>query len=162
LNTPNLLDAIRIVKENERLASETYANAAKQVSSLGKELFVQLSDFEKFHYEKLTALEKSLEESGKFINYEGKALILPPKLEIKFAKVPEHKSLMEIITEAKKIEKQSEKVYGDLAEQLDDPQGHAMFAKLSEEEHMHYVILSEAFWSLNQNSIWVYTRPQPN
>jgi len=44
---------------------------------LGKDLFIQLSAFEQFHYEKLTALEKSLEESGKFIHYEGKALILP-------------------------------------------------------------------------------------
>ena len=158
MNTPSLLDAIRIVKENEKLAAETYANAAQKVSTLGKELFIQLSEFEKFHYEKLTALEKSLEQSGKFINYEGRAMILPPKLEIKFAEVPEHKSLMEIITEAKKIEKLTEKTYGDLAEQIDDPQGHAMFVKLSEEEHMHYLILSDAFWSLNQNADWVYKR----
>jgi rubrerythrin len=159
MNAPSLLDAIRIVKGNERLAAESYANAAKIVNTLVKELFIQLSKFETFHYEKLTALEKSLEENGKFINYEGRAMILPPRLEIKFAEVPEHKSLMEIITEAKKIEKQAEKVYYDLAEQLDDPQGHAMFTKLSEEEHMHYVILSEAYWSLNQNATWVYTRP---
>jgi rubrerythrin len=159
MNTPSLLDAIRIVKENERLAAETYSKAAQKTHIPGKELFIQLSEFEKFHYEKLTALEKSLEESGKFINYEGKALILPPKLEIKFAEEPEHKSLMEIITEAKKIEKVAEKTYADLADQLDDPEGHAMFAKLSEEEHMQYVILSDAFWSLNQSTTWVYKRP---
>jgi rubrerythrin len=159
MNTPNLLDAIRIVKENERSAAESYATAAKKVNSLGKKLFEQLSEFEKFHYEKLTALEKSLEASGKFINYEGKALILPPRLEIKFAEEPEHKSLMDIISEAKKLEKQTEKVYGDLAEQLDDPQGHDMFAKLSEEEHKHYLILSDAYWSLNQNAVWVYPKP---
>jgi len=159
MNTPNLLDAIRIVKENERLASETYANAAKKVNTLGKGLFEQLSEFEKFHYEKLTALEKSLQESGKFINYEGKALILPPRLEIKFAEMPEHRSLMEIITESKKIEQIAEKTYADLADQLDDPQGHAMFAKLSEEEHKHYLILSDAYWSLNQNAVWKYSAP---
>jgi len=159
MNTPNLLDAIRIVKENERLAAETYTNAAKKTNPLGRELFTQLSEFEKYHYEQLTALEKSLEESGQFINYQGKALILPPKLEIKFAEIPEHKSLMEIITEAKKIEKQAEKVYADLADQLEDPQGHAMFVRLSEEEHMHYLILSDAFWSLNQTSVWNYSRP---
>ena len=66
---------------------------------------------------------------------------------------------MEIITEAKKIEQQAEKAYSDLAEQLDDPQGHAMFVKLSEEEHMHYLILSDAFWSLNQTTTWKYSRP---
>ena len=159
MNTPNLLDAIRIVKENERLASETYANAAKKVNTLGKQLFIQLSEFEQFHYEKLTALEKSLLDSGKFINYEGKALILPPRLEIKFAETPEHKSLMDIITEAKKLEKQAETVYCDLAEQLEDPQGHDMFCKLSEEEHKHFLILSDAYWSLNQYAVWKYTPP---
>ena len=159
MNTPNLLDAIRIVKENERLASLTYANAAKKTNPLGRELFIQLSEFEKYHYDQLTALEKSLEESGQFINYQGKALILPPKLEIKFAEVPELKSLMEIITEAKKIEKQAEKAYADLADQLEDPQGHAMFVRLPEEEHMHFLLLSDAFWSLNQTAVWKYSRP---
>jgi rubrerythrin len=159
MNIPNLVDAIRIVKENERLAAETYTNAANKTNPLGRELFIQLSEFEKYHFEQLTTLEKSLEDSGQFINYQGKALILPPKLEIKFAEVPEHKSLMEIITEAKRIEKQAEKAYADLAEQLEDPQGHAMFVKLSEEEHMHYLILSDAFWSLNQTTVWKYSRP---
>jgi rubrerythrin len=159
MNTPNLLDAVRIVKENERLAMDTYANAAKKVNPLGRALFEQLSEFEKFHYERLTALEKSLEESGQFINYQGKALILPPRLEIKFADEPERKSLMEIITEARKLEKKAEKAYADLADQLADPQGHAMFTKLSEEEHMHYLILSDAFWSLNQTGVWKYPRP---
>jgi rubrerythrin len=159
MNTPNLLDAIRVVKENERLASETYANAAKKINTMGRELFERLSEFEKYHYDRLTALEKSLQDSGQFINYEGKALILPPKLEIKFAEEPEHKSLMEIISEAKKLEKQAEKAYGDLAAQLEDPQGHDMFVKLSEEEHKHYLILSDAFWSLNQTAEWKYSSP---
>ena len=72
MNTPNLLDAIRVVKENERIASDRYADAAKKLGQVGKELFMQLSEFEQFHYERVSALEKSLEESGDFINYEGK------------------------------------------------------------------------------------------
>ena len=159
MNTPNLLDAIRIVKENERLAVESYANAAKRINPLGKKLFEQLSEFEKYHYERLTALEKSLEESGQFINYQGKELILPPRLEIKFADEPNPKSLMEIISEARKLEKKAEKAYADLAAQLEDPQGHEMFVRLSEEEHKHFEILSEAFWSLNQTGVWKYSSP---
>ena len=159
MNTPNLLDAIRIVKENERLAVESYANAAKRINPLGKKLFEQLSEFEKYHYDRLTALEKSLEESGQFINYQGKELILPPRLEIKFAEEPDHKSLMEIISEARKLERKAEKAYADLAAQLEDPQGHEMFVRLSEEEHKHFEILSEAFWSLNQTGVWKYASP---
>ena len=159
MNTPNLLDAVRIVKENERLSVESYANAAKKINSLGKKLFEQLSEFEKYHYERITALEKSLEESGQFINYKGKELILPPKLEIKFAEEPDNKSLMEIISEARKLERKAEKAYSNLAAQLEDPQGHEMFVRSSEEEHKHFEILSEAFWSLNQTGVWKYASP---
>jgi rubrerythrin len=159
MNIPNLLDAVRIVKENEKLAMESYANASKKINPLGKALFEQLSEFEKYHYERLTALEKSLEESGQFINYVGKEFILPPRLEIKFVDEPGRKSIMEIITEARKVETTAEKAYANLAAQLDDPQGHAMFVRLSEEEHKHYEILTDAFWSLNQTASWTYTRP---
>ena len=42
VSTPNLLDAIRVVKENERIATESYANAAQQIKNpLGKQLFEQ-------------------------------------------------------------------------------------------------------------------------
>ena len=159
MNTPSLLDAIRIVKENERLASESYANAAKKINTLGKKLFEQLSEFEKFHYDRLSALEKSLQEKGKFIHYEGKDLVLPPVLEIKFAEEPEHKSLLDVIAEAMKLEKQAEKAYAALAAQLTDPQGHKMFIMLSQEELKHYKILRNALWSLNQTGVWKWSRP---
>ena len=153
MNPPNLLDAIRIVKENERLATETYANAAKRIPATRK-LFEQLSEFEKFHYERLTALEKSMEEKGGFIDYEGKEFVLPPRLEVKFAEEPGQQSLMQIISEAIKIEIQAQNTYADLAAQLTDPRGHKMFIRLSEEEYNHYNILTGAFWSLNQTGVW--------
>jgi rubrerythrin len=159
MNTHNLLDAIRITKENERLASESYANAAQKINSLGKKLFEQLSEFEKFHYDQLTALEKSLQKKGDFINYKGKEFILPPILEIKFTDVPDHKSLLDIMDEAMQVEKQAEKAYADLAAQLTDPLGHKMFIKLSQEERKHYEILGLAFWSLNQTGVWKWSRP---
>jgi rubrerythrin len=159
MNTPTLIDAIRIAKENERLASESYANAAKKINTLGKKLFEQLSEFEKFHYDQLTALEKSLQKKGGFINYEGKEFVLPPILEIKFTDVTDHKSLLDIMDEAMKVEKQAEKAYADLAAQLTDPLGHKMFIKLAQEERKHYEILGKAFWSLNQTGVWKWSRP---
>jgi rubrerythrin len=161
MNIPSLLDAIRIAKENERLASESYANAARKINTLGKKLFEQLSEFEKFHYDRLTALETSLQKKGGFINYEGKEFVLPPILEIKFAEEPEHKSLLDIMAEAMKTEWAAEKAYADLAAQLTDPQGHKMFLKLSQEEHKHYEILGEAFVSLNQTGVWKWSRDDP-
>jgi len=160
MSTPNLLDAIRVVKENERIASESYADAAKNISSpIGKNLFEQLSEFEKFHYERLTALEKSLEEKGDFINYEGKEFPLPPIFEIKAAEEPNRKSVMHIVSEAMDLEKRAEKAYADLAAQVTDPQGHQVFSRLSEEEHNHYRILTNAYWTLNNLGVWMWPIP---
>jgi rubrerythrin len=159
MHIPDLLDAIRIVKENERMAYESYANAAKIVTSLGKKIFEQLSEFEKYHYEILSALEKSLEDSGEFINYQGKEFILPPQLVIKFAEEPDHRSILNIISESMKLEKQAQKAYADLAAQLTDPQGKKMFTRLSEEESKHYDLLSDAYASLNQTGVWTFSSP---
>lgn len=115
---------------------------------------MQLSEFEKFHYERITALEKSLMEKGDYINYEGKEFPLPPVFEIKAAEEPNKKSIMQVITEAMELEKQAEKAYADLAAQITDEQGHKMFIKLSEEEHNHFRILTKAYWSLNDTGVW--------
>jgi rubrerythrin len=160
MSTTNLLEAIRAVKDNEKIAFGKYAGAANQISNqMGKELFKQLSEFEKFHYERLTTLEKSLQEKGNFINYEGKEFPLPPVFEIKAAKEPNQKSAMRIISEAIELELDAEKAYADLAVQITDSQGHDMFIKLSEEEHKHYRILREAYWTLTNSGVWKWSPP---
>lgn len=160
MNTPNLLDAIRVAKENEKNAYEKYADAARDlVNPIARQLFGQLSEFEKFHLEKLTALEKSFQETGKFILYEGKAFPLPPVFEIKAAEEPNKKSVMQIISEARELEKQAEETYASIANKCPDQEGKGMFNKLSSEERMHYKILSEAYWSLNQTGSWKWSRP---
>ena len=158
--TSTLMDAIRVAKENERNASESYAGAAKNLSNhLARELFMQLSEFEKYHLEKLTALEKSLQESGEFIQYEGKEFPLPPVFEIKAAKEPDKKSAMHVLTEARELESQMQKAYASLAAQAPEGRGKDMFNKLAEEEHKHYFILNAAWWSMNDTGEWKWTRP---
>jgi rubrerythrin len=160
VSNPSLLDAVRVVKENERIASNSYANAADKINhQMGKELFRQLSEFEKFHLERLTALEKSLEESGDFINYEGKEFPLPPVFDIKAAKEPDKKSIMTIISEAIELEQQAEKAYSNLAKQTIDPRGKKMFITLAEEESIHERILLGAYWTMNELRIWKWSRP---
>jgi rubrerythrin len=154
------MDAIRVAKENERNASESYAGAAENLSNpLAKELFLQLSEFEKYHLENLTALEKSLQESGEFIQYEGKEFPLPPVFEIKAAKEPNKKSAMHVITEARELEREMRKAYESLAAQAPDVRGKDMFNKLAEEERKHYFILNEAWWSMNDTGEWKWTSP---
>lgn len=159
MTTTTLLDAIRVVKENERIASERYADAANRMqNSMGRTLFLDLSAFEKYHLQKLTLLEKSILDSGNFINYDGRAFPLPPKFDIIAAEEPDSKSVMRIITEAIELEKTAEKSYANLAAQVSDPYGHRMFLRLSEEEHNHQRILTEAYWTLNDLGVWKWTR----
>ena len=78
MNKPSLLDAVRVVKENEKIAYTSYADAAQKIShSIGKNLFEQLAEFERFHYQILSTLEASLEESGEFIDSRGERLLRP-------------------------------------------------------------------------------------
>jgi len=160
MSDTNLLDAIRVVKENERIASQTYANAAKKlINPLARQLFEQLSAFEQFHYDKVSQLEKSLIEKGNYISYEGKDFPLPPVFEIKAAQEADRKSAISIVTDAIDLERQAEKTYADLADRVADPEGHAMFRRLSEEEHNHYKILSEAYWTLTNLGVWKWSHP---
>jgi rubrerythrin len=158
--TSTLMDAIRVAKENEKVASESYDGAAKKLTNpLARELFVQLSQFEKYHLEKLTALEKSLQENGEFIQYEGQEFPLPPVFEIKAAKEPDKKSAMQVVTEARELETQMQKAYTSLATLAPDGLGKDMFNKLAEEEHKHFLILTDAWWSMNDTGEWKWTRP---
>ncbi len=160
MSNTTLLDAIRVVKQNERIASDTYAGAAKKISNpLGKQLFEQLSEFEQFHFVKVSALETSLLEKGTFLSYEGKDFPLPPIFEIKAAQDADRKSAMGMITDAINLERLAEKTYADLSDQVTDPEGHAMFRRLSEEEHNHYRILTEAYWSLTNRGVWKWSPP---
>jgi len=160
MSNSNLLDAIRVVKENEMLAFTSYSYAVQQINdSLGKMLFEQLAEFEKFHYEQLTSLVISLEKKDDFIEYEGKEFPLPPVFEIKAAQEPGTKSIISIVSEAIGLEKQAEKAYADLAGQITDPKGHQMFRRLSEEEHKHFRLLTDAYWSLNNLGVWKWSYP---
>jgi rubrerythrin len=158
MNTQSLLDAIRVVKENERKAADFYAEAAtKTANPVGRELFEQLSQFEEYHFARLTALEKTLEADGKFINYEGREFPQPPEVVPKPVEETEHLSVMNIITRALELEKQAEQAYADIADQVTDPQGHAMFRRLSGEEHKHYQLLKEAYWNLTNFRQWKWS-----
>ena len=161
MSTPSLLDALRVVIENERIASSSYAEAAQMINnSSGKILFENLAEFENYHYEQFSALEKSLVDKGAYVDYEGKEFPSPPIFEIKAAQEPNLKSVMKIIAEAMELEKEAEREYADLALQTEDPQGFEMFRKLSAEENIHWRILLDAYWTLTNLGTWTWTSPK--
>jgi len=160
MSIPSLVDAIRVVKENERLASSSYKEAAEGINNPnGRQLFEELAAFEQYHYEQLTALEESLEKTGEYMNYKGREFPTPPVFEIKAAQEPNMKNVMKIIAEAMELEKEAEKEYADLALQSEDPQGYEMFLRLSAEENIHWRILLNAYWTLTNLGTWTWSNP---
>ena len=161
MSTPNLLDAIRVVRENERIASESYAEVAQKITNpSSRMLFEELAEFENYHYEQLSGLLTSLETSGDYVNYEGKEFPSPPIFEIKAAQEPNIKSVMKIISQAMDLEKEAETAYSALAIQIEDPRGYEMFRRLSDEEHNHYRILMDAYWTLTNLGTWKWSSPK--
>lgn len=153
----NLLDAIQIAMEAEQEAAAFYADAAQKTANpLGRELFDQLADFERYHYTKLTDLEKSLRDKDAFIEYEGRELTLSMPSEVD-SKEANKMGVMEIITLAINAERDAEKRYTALAEQTTDPTGQDMFKRLAAEEHIHYRILSDEYYNLNNHGVWVWS-----
>ena len=155
MKTTSLLDAVRVVKDNEKKAAEFYADATEKTGSpAGRELFGELVKFENYHYHWLTVLEKSLKEKGVPVTYEGREFSLPPVLEPQVAEEPRHQTVLDILSRAWNLETEFEKAYSDLAAGMTDPQGRAMFKKLSAEEHNHFLILQEASWGLENRKAW--------
>ncbi len=160
MNTPNLLDAIKVVRENERLAAESYADVAQKINNPNSRmLFEELAEFEKYHYEQLSDLVASLEEGGDYVDYKGREFPSPPTFEIKAAQEPNIKSVMKIISEAMDLEKEAQNAYAEIAIQIDDPLGYEMFRRLSDEEHNHYRILMDAYWTLTNLGTWKWSSP---
>jgi rubrerythrin len=150
-----LMEALQIAKRAEQKATDHYADAAQQTSNpLARALFDNLAAFERHHYQSLVDLEVSLRDEGAFIDYEGRELDLPTSGEVEPIENPERKSTMAIITMAIEIEQEAEERYADLAEQTSDTRGRSMFERLAEEEHIHYLILSDVYWSLNNRGEW--------
>jgi len=159
MNTSSLLDAIRVVKENERFASASYWDAARKIQNpAGRFVFEELSKFEEYHFARLTALEKALEADGQFIDYEGKEFPLPPALEVPAVKDADQKDVLTIINQAIELEENAKQAYTDLAAQIDDPRGKQMFERLANEEYKHFLLLIEAYWSVSYLGDWRWMR----
>jgi rubrerythrin len=151
----SFLDAIRMAIEAEQNAASFYTDAAQKTNNpLARRLLRQLADFERYHYTKLTELEKSLCESGACILYEGKQLLFEVPEEVEKLEEADRMSAVEVITAAIEIKQKAEERYTALAKQTTDPHGQAMFTRLAEEERTNRRILDKVYWSVNNRGVW--------
>jgi rubrerythrin len=145
-----LLDALAVAKEAEQAAAELYAGAAREaVNPLVRRLLEQLVGYERYHYEKLVELERSLQEKGAYVRYEGQApLAVEPVSEAAAIESVRSTSAAKVMKQAIGFEKQAEERYAALAEQTADPDGKSMFERLAGEEHNHRLALTNAYYDV--------------
>jgi rubrerythrin len=145
-----LRDALAVAKEAEQAAAALYAEAVRDaVNPLVRRLLEQLVGYERYHYQKLVELEKSLQEKGAYIRYEGQApLAVEPASEVPAVESVRHTSAAKVMKQAIGFEKQAEERYAALAEQTDDPDGKAMFERLAGEEHSHRLALTSTYYDM--------------
>ena len=156
----NFLDAIRMAMEAEQKAAAFYTDAAQKTANpLSKKLFEQLANFERYHYAKLSDLEKSLCENDACIMYQGRELSFPVPDEVEKIQESDDMSAMGVVTMALEIKSKAQKRYTALAEQTSDPDGQAMFKRLAEEEHANHRILDKVYWKLNNRGRRAWSKP---
>lgn len=156
-----LMEAIQIALEAEAKAKKFYSDSAKKVvSEQGKNLLMQLADFEQNHFDKLNELKKSLEKEGKFIKYEGtqfKTFKLEIAPEGARSAEPSKEDVLDILGMAIDAESKAHQHYKRMAGETKDKDGKAMFEKLAEEETMHRRILSDEYYQIaNSGGLWIW------
>ena len=154
-----LMQAIDIAMEAEKKANKFYADAAAKVASgKGKNLLIQLADFEQNHYDKLDDLKKSLAKDGKFVKYEGtKFSPFKASSEVSGKIEPNTDEVLDILAMAIEAEEKAHKHYTRMADETSDPDGKVMFEKLADEEVMHRRVLSDEFYQIsNSGGMWLW------
>lgn len=153
-----VLKIVNDMKRKEDEAARFYDEAAAKLSSpMGKQLFALLAHYEKYHYIKLSELENNLQERSAYIKYERHEVPSSPRIVFSAEMGTEKAEILRIIQQAIKKEQDAEKRYLKLADEINDPDGHYMFDRLSEEEHLHFHILKGAYWSLKNTDSWEWT-----
>lgn len=156
----SLAQSVQLAVETEQKSVNFYRNAAQEASKEPiKRLFDGLADFEQLHYDQVVALSLSLQKEGKFLPYEGSSLSLPAQSAIEVSPRAREAveatklSLMDVITAAQNVETHASKSYSELANQVSDPDGQAMFRQLAKEEQQHLRLLTEVYWNLNDHGV---------
>jgi rubrerythrin len=154
-----LEEALDVAMDAELKALAFYAEAAVEIQDPhGRDLLSRLAAFEQYHYQKLSELARSLQEEGKFIAYETRAVEqfvpLVGSGEVAGTLLEELKDVPGILGKAIENETIAGERYGVLAEETDDPDGRDMFRKLAHEEKLHQRILEDEFFSLSNRGVW--------
>jgi rubrerythrin len=151
--------ALDLAMDAELKAQAFYARAAAEIQQPeGRDLLGRLAAFEHYHYEQLAKLARSLQEDGRFIEYETRAVEqfepLVGRGETAGTQFDELTDTASILSKAIENEKIAGERYRVLAEETSEPAGQDMFLKLANEEMIHQRILEDEFFSISNKGAW--------
>ena len=150
------IKAVKVAMEAEKNAYQAYSKAAKKtMNPKGRDMFLQLSEFEMNHYRKLKDLLKSLQEKGEWTLYEGTTL-KKKAIPFKMGKPRGQEQLtdMDALKIAIREEKKTEAYYRSMAQLTEDPRGRDMYKRLAGEEALHEKLLNDQYYSLHNTGSW--------
>jgi rubrerythrin len=157
MDDKGILKAIETALDAERAARLFYLKAADKTSNAqGRAFLLELADFETHHEKKLMELAESL-TTAKYIHYDSRELLYPKVEGGPNSQAEAHpQEIAGILGMAMDAEKKAEERYKRLTEATKNPLGKAMFERLAQEEALHHRILSDEFYTLSNEGLWVW------
>lgn len=163
-------EALSLAIKREKEAHRYYSDAAaKSTNANGKKMFSWLASEEMGHIEILEKQWEEIKGRGTWLTEEGwctygdishpiECSEFPPSSEAK-GELKEDAPELEILKEAIEAEREATSYYADLAKYASDPNGKAMFAKLSRVEQGHLDLLEEEYeWLSKSKSMFTIHR----
>ncbi len=152
-----LIAAVELARDAEWEAHNYYLTAAgKSADERAKDLFAQLADFEKRHYEALKQW-LSTHSAGRFSGYAGMEFrAFKPGLPAAKVPVEQLQSSVDILQMAIEAERHAQQSYLVLAQKAVNERAQQMFRRMAMEEEKHRRILEDQFYALSNKGLWAW------
>jgi rubrerythrin len=157
LEKNNLEKLLEEALESELKAKEFYENAYKKAESKsGKQLFMELAEFEQGHYEKVKKIIENQKDGKKIDEYYIQSKKLKIKSEVEGEFEPNKNEIIDIIYLAIESEKKAHDRYIKISQMLNDENGKKIFDNLAQDENNHKRILEDELYQLSNKGtiIW--------
>ncbi len=164
------MSALKFALENERKEREFYLAHARRTKNLaGKNMFKQIADEEKEHYDMLKKLHEQWETKKKWpatvslkVKKSLSGSILKSMSEKKAARIKGNEDDLKAIRTAIDFEARGMALYTKLEEGSDDPKEKAFFNLLANIERQHFLSLRDTEEFLTDPASWYQNMEKPS
>jgi rubrerythrin len=150
LENNNIEQLLKEALNSELRAKEFYKNAHKKAKSkAGKQLFMELAEFEQSHFEKVKKIIESQNSGRKIDVGEISSKKLEIKSEIEGEFEPNKNEIIDVIYLAIESEKKAHDIYRKISNMFKDEIAKKIFDNLAQDEVNHQRILEDELYQLS-------------